>query len=190
MQLSRIPTLAPSAVARLEQAGVDTVPALLGADPADLARRTGMSVDEVRYLQETARRGWEEATEAAPARPEDPSRVVLKDDAPTARVLVAGAWHDDVPILISKGPDFDARLRETLREDGVLLRAKADTVAARVAGAWWENLPLFKERRGTDGLAAEVRVRVDEIREHRVRREETAAVTGDKRTFFQRLFGR
>lgn len=206
MQLSDVRGLDPLARARLEEIGVTTVPQLVAAEPERIAPEAGLTPGQVREMQSLARAAWEEGAPQVPAphpsaytpldplevlrREVDELRVVLRDRAATARVKVGSVWHEDVPIVIAKVQESEARIRENLKENAVLLREKATTASVHIEGRWLEDAPLYKERlqqateSGMEKLE-EIRVRVDEIRETRRKRQ---AEQG-KKGFFSRLFG-
>lgn len=88
--------------------------------------------------------------------PPESDRVVLADDRATARVRIAGAWHEGVAIVALRPHDDARRVADALREDAVLLQEQAATAFARIAGSVHAGLPIFKD---------DARVRVREIKE-------------------------
>lgn len=156
--LERLAALQDSARAEIEralqEAGVADESVLANADLALIAQRTGMPLVELARFRELAR--------AAVGLPPEPTRVLLREGAPTATVRFGATTVDDLPILTA-APREDAT-QDALQRfpgDAVVLQAGAATATARLAGATHASLPLFKLHE--DG--SEIRVRVADIRE-------------------------
>ncbi|MFA5861539.1 MAG: hypothetical protein WDA16_07575 [Candidatus Thermoplasmatota archaeon] len=138
----------------LHEADVADETALAHADIITVAQKTGIALVELARFRELAR--------AAVGLPPEPTRVLLRDGAPTAIVRFGPASVENV-VILTAAPREDAS-QEALHRfpgDAVVLQAGAATATARLAGSTHAALPLFKLN--DDG--SELRVRVADIRE-------------------------
>ena len=187
MTLTSVKGIGPATATKLGAAGVSTIDQLATADPAALASATGIAPARVAAWVAEAK-----ARIAAPRAPDsadepgapaaagharrstlersmerlEHARVVLAEGIETARVKLENEVLAEVPILTARvKEDAQAKLKE-FRGNVIVLKEKADTALLKLEEEIYEGLPVFKERLG-DG-AAEVRVRVKEIREKRL----------------------
>lgn len=126
----------------LRDAGIANEAELAGADPAQLAERTGIAQADVEWFQGAAH----EAISGLPA-----SRVVLHQATGIVHVRLDGGTLLEAPLHWTE-PAPEAG-------DVVLVKPGADEATARVRGTTHEALPIYAERDG-----AEVRVRLRDVR--------------------------
>lgn len=122
----------------------------------DAVMKTGIGAAHLARYRDEARAALEDRADW---------KVVLVEGAPVARVTVAGATHDAVPILAASAADDDEAVLARAGGDAVLLKPTMDAVPVVIAGARYADVQLYKERRKPDGEVEEVRVRVSEVRE-------------------------
>ena len=168
MDLTGIKGIGPATAEKLRAAGVDRVSKLALSDPADLAHRTGLPEARLAAWIAEARGG--SATPGRSAAVAKASmrgaRVVLAEGLQRARVKVEQDVVAELPIITARVKEsVEVKLKE-FQGNVVVLKEKADTALIRVEQEVYEGLPLFKEK--LEEGAAEVRVRVAEIREKRV----------------------
>lgn len=141
-------------VQALREVGIPDEASLAEADAGDLARRTGIAKDDVEWFQAAARETLATA-----------SRVILRDGAATARVVLGTAAHESVPIVTARADEnVSELLGRSASSDAVALQEGATAAVARVAGREHGKLPIFRE--APDGGVT--RVRVANIRERQV----------------------
>lgn len=161
----RVEALRDEARARVEQlferAGIRDPRELLTSDPADIARRTGLTVAALVAYRSHAERH----VEREPASSVD--RVLLSERSSKARVEVQGRAHEGVAIVTARLNEDDAELLARAGGDAVVLKERAATAAVRVGGETFPALPIFRLREPGEDGPPEMRVRVAEIKDHK-----------------------
>lgn len=164
----------------LGAAGIDGPEALARSEPGELAEKTGIPEEYLLGFVEHARAATgiappERAHEPPAVEPETaappatvdapdadaPDAVLLMETSSKARVRVAGALHDGIPILTARATDdADALLAQADADTVVVLQEWANTAPAKIAGHALAPLPLFRVHESGE----EERVRVKALK--------------------------